>query len=165
MSENSVVPEDSEVAAEDYVEWDDDWDPGILPSVGVVPDEVEQEWQEFRRRAVDTHFDKETLLEGVEKFYSTQQVAQFLGRSNQWVYERLRGNKLTYTNGIPIQPQKVGKMGRRRFTLPIIREMAKSSYRQGNHTEEELEVVMEKILLAEFGPHVFADPQEKDPVQ
>lgn len=47
----------------------------------------------------------------------------------------------------PIKPIMVGR--RRRYSLPIIREIALSCYRQGNFKEEELKSVLAKIMLAE----------------
>lgn len=102
---------------------------------------------------------------GVEKVYSTKGAAEFFGRSNQWLYWGLRPDPetglqvFTYKNGQPILPERVGKMGKRRFTLPIIREIALSCYRRGQIKEEELEDVMARILLAEFGAAAFADAE------
>ena len=47
----------------------------------------------------------------------------------------------------PIKPIFVGR--RRRYSLPIIREIALSCYRQGNFKEDELKAVLAKIMLAE----------------
>jgi hypothetical protein len=46
-----------------------------------------------------------------------------------------------------IHPILVGR--RRRYSLPIIREIALSCYRQGNFKEEELKSVLSRIVLAE----------------
>lgn len=132
-----------------------------------TPETTQQEvltgWNEFRAKAAIQAFGKEALLSGVEKVYSTQQVAEFFGKSNQWVYWGLREDTDTgeqifsYKDGTPILPEKVGKMGKRRFSLPIIREIALSCFRRGNLTEEELLEIMAKILEAEFGQQAFAD--------
>jgi hypothetical protein len=76
------------------------------------------------------------LLDGVEKVYSTSEAARFFSMSNQWLYWGMRNNIFTYLDGTPIQPERIGKGGRRRFTLPIIREMALSCHRRGNLKQE-----------------------------
>lgn len=123
------------------------------PAVAV---QVQQNWDDFRRKVIAQHFDTESLLDGVEKVYSTASAAKFFGRSNQWVYWCLRNDIFQYKDGTPIRPERIGKGGRRRFTLPVIREMALSTYRRGNFTEQELREVMAKILLAEFGAGSFS---------
>lgn len=129
-------------------------DPAILA-------EVQRSWDEFRTKAAMRAFGEEVLLNGVEKVYSTAKAAGFFGKSNQWMYWGLRQDDpgaqvFTYKDGTPILPERVGKMGKRRFSLPIIREIALSCWRRGNLTEEELQEVMAKILLAEFGEGAFA---------
>lgn len=49
-----------------------------------------------------------------------------------------------------IHPIMVGR--RRRYSLPIIREIALSCYRQGNFKEDELKSVLARIMLAETTP-------------
>lgn len=124
--------------------------------------EVTANWDEFRRKVAAIHFDSETLMGGVDKVYSTKQAAAFFGRSTQWIYWGLRKDPETgeqvfaYRDGTPIQPIRVGKGARRRFTLPIIREIALCCYRRGNIKEGELQEVMARILVAEFGEQAFA---------
>jgi hypothetical protein len=126
---------------------------------------VQREWDSFKARVVTRHFDDQLLLSDVEKVYSTSRAAEFFGRSTQWIYWGLRNDPETgapvfvYKNGTPILPERVGTMGKRRFTLPIIREIALCCYRRGNLTEDELEAVMARILLAEFGSRAFANPE------
>ncbi len=119
--------------------------------------ELAQHWEEFVRNAQAKGFKNDSLLDGVQKIYSTSQAAAFLGYSSQWIYWGLRNEVFEYKDGTPIQPETAGKMKRRRFTLPIIREIAMSHFRRGNMTEEELNEVMKKVLLAEFGPEAFSD--------
>lgn len=122
---------------------------------------VQRNWDDFRRRMAERHFDTEALLDGVEKSFSTSEATAFFGRSTQWMYWGLRKDPETgeqvfaYKNGDPILPERVGKMGKRRFTLPLIREIALSCYRRGNLTEEELQDIFAKILVAEFGEKAF----------
>jgi hypothetical protein len=127
-----------------------------------IRDEVARQWNEYREWAKDRQFTQDSLLEGVEKIYSTTGAAKFFGRSTQWIYWGLRedpktGEQIfTFKNGEPIRPERVGKMGKRRFSLPIIREIALSCFRRGQFTEEELEATMARILIAEFGRKAFS---------
>lgn len=124
--------------------------------------EVQREWEIFKEKVITNHFDDELLMAGVEKVYSTARAAEFFGRSTQWMYWGMRKDPKTgeipfvYKDGTPILPERVGPMGKRRFTLPIIKEIALAAYRRGSFTEDELEMIMEKILLAEFGRRAFA---------
>ena len=59
-----------------------------------------------------------------EKFYSTGEVAEFFGKSVQWVYWAMRTGVFTQPDGAPIEPMRVGKNGRRRFSVPVLRDMA-----------------------------------------
>ena len=99
------------------------------------------------------------LLEGVEKMYSTSEAAQFFNKSNQWLYWGMRKGIFTDIEGNPITPIRVGSTGRRRFTLPVIREMALSCYRRGNLPESGLREVFKKILIAEYGEDAFEQPE------
>lgn len=73
-----------------------------------------------------------------ERFYSTGEVAAFFGKSVQWVYWAMRTGVFTRPDGAPIEPMRVGKNGRRRFSVPVLRDMARSCYRRGILTENEL---------------------------
>ena len=108
-------------------------------------------------RLIDT--DDDELMTGVEKVYSTAEAAEFFGKSNQWLYWGLRNNIFVDVNGNTIEPHRIGKGKRRRFTLPIIREIALACYRRGNLKEDELKAILRKILLAEHGEGAF-DPAE-----
>ena len=153
----------------DQVEWNDPEGAWVLDigrdaaSPEAAREAVHKEWDEFRRRMVSSRFTEESLLDGIEKVFSTSRAAEFFGRSVQWMYWGLRPDAKTgdhpfsYKDGTPILPERVGAMGKRRFTLPIIKEIAQACYRRGSFTYEELETVMEKILLAEFGRRAFAD--------
>lgn len=73
-----------------------------------------------------------------EKYYSTAEVARFFGKSAQWVYWAMRTGVFTDKDGVPIEPMRIGKSGRRRFTVPVLRDMARACYRRGIVTEDEL---------------------------
>ena len=124
-----------------------------------TPKQLAKDWKEFKKAAIEGDFDAESLTEGVQKVYSTSRAAAFFGRSNQWLYWGLRTGIFTYKDGSPIEPERVGPIGKRRFTLPIIREIALSCYRRGNLSEDELQIIMERILLAEFGEKAFAQSE------
>ena len=94
------------------------------------------------------------MLAGVEKVYSTSEAAKFFGKSNQWLYWGMRNNIFTQPDGSRIEPERIGKGGRRRFTLPVIRDIALSCYRRGNLKEPELKDIMVKIARAENGETV-----------
>ncbi|MEW2481720.1 hypothetical protein AB0876_19215 [Mycobacterium sp. NPDC049093] len=84
-----------------------------------------------------------------EKFYSTSEVAKLFGKSNQWCYWAMRNNVFTRPNGTIIEPVRLGKSGRRRFTIPVLREMARSCYRRGNLGENELATILVELAQAE----------------
>ncbi|MBU3706737.1 MAG: hypothetical protein FGM50_08680 [Mycobacterium sp.] len=73
-----------------------------------------------------------------EKFYSTGEVARFFGKSAQWVYWGMREGVFTYPDGSVIEPVRIGKSGRRRFTVAVMCDMARACYRRGILSEDEL---------------------------
>lgn len=73
-----------------------------------------------------------------EKFYSTGEVARFFGKSAQWVYWGMREGVFTYPDGSVIEPIRIGKSGRRRFTVAVMCDMARACYRRGILSEDEL---------------------------
>lgn len=98
--------------------------------------------------------DEELMAEaGVEPVFSTSEAAEFFDRSNQWLYWGLREEIFTHDDGTPILPDRLGEpdTGRRRFTVPLIREIAKSTYRRGNLTPDELKTIMRRCRYTELG--------------
>jgi hypothetical protein len=98
--------------------------------------------------------DEELMADaGVEPCFSTSEAAEFFDRSNQWLYWGLREGVFTRTDGTPIDPERIGDpvTGRRRFTIPIIREIAKSSYRRGNLNPDQLKTIMRRVRYTELG--------------
>lgn len=55
----------------------------------------------------------------------------------------------THTDGTRIEPLRVGGNGRRRFSLPVLREMARSCYRRGILSEDELLTLLAVLSRAE----------------
>lgn len=90
------------------------------------------------------------LLEdaGVTKTYSTGDVAQFFGKTDQWVYWVLREGVLDREDN-RLEAKRVGKSKRRRFTLDLIRKMAVSLYDRGTLPEDGLREVLLKLAKAE----------------
>lgn len=104
------------------------------------------------------------MLAGVERVYSTSEAAKFFGKSNQWLYWGMRNNIFTQPSGATIEPERIGKGGRRRFTLPVIRDIALSCYRRGNLKEPELKDIMVRIARAEQGEELKDIIPMPDPV-
>lgn len=90
-------------------------------------------------------------LVGVEKIYSTAQTARFFDKTPQWLYWILREGNLTKEDGTPIEPERApakNGLGRRRFTLQTIEDIALAGHRRGTISEPQLRTVIRKIILA-----------------
>jgi hypothetical protein len=120
-------------------------------------------YQRWRENAIKSGVVQDVLLFGVDKVFSTVETARFFGRSRGWVYWGLEPDPETgeapfsYRDGTPIVPERVpmGKLQKRVFTLADIYEIARLWHRRGNLNDEELEDVMDRILVAEFGQKAF----------
>jgi hypothetical protein len=97
---------------------------------------------------------------GLDPVFSTTEAAQFFDRSNQWLYWGLRKRVFTDKEGTPIDPERIKGAeakkvslhdGRRRFTLPILKDILHSSYNRGNITDDELKIILRRIKIAELG--------------
>lgn len=121
-----------------------------------------------------------SLVAGIERWYSAAETARFFGRTNQWIYDRLRKEKFRYRDGTFIKPiqfsEKVTfikkdpetgekeevteeRLGPYRFTLPLILEIAQSCYRDGTVKMNELKVIRRRVAEAEF-EEILCDPDE-----
>lgn len=80
------------------------------------------------------------LLAGAEA-YSTAEVAGFFGKTDQWVYWVLRVG-VARADGTIIEPERVGRSRRRRFTKSIIEEIAAALYRRGTLNLDGLRAVL-----------------------
>ena len=78
-------------------------------------------------------------------YYSTDEVAKLFRKSRNWVRWALRNNVFIRKDGTPIKPVRVGESSRRRFTLPLLHDMAKAAYRRGILDEIELEAVLDEL--------------------
>ena len=111
-------------------------------------------------RQIEDISDEQLLAEaGVVPVYSTTEAAQFFDRTNQWLYWGLGRDEeghapiFVHPDGSPIEPEWIGnpREGRRRFTLPIIKDILLSSYRRGNIEPEELKRILRRIRINELG--------------
>lgn len=87
-----------------------------------------------------------------EKYYSTGEVARFFGKSDQWVYWAMRTGVFIDKDGTRIEPLRIGRNGRRRFTVPVLREMARACYRRGIVSEDELLDLLAVLAREESEP-------------
>ena len=102
---------------------------------------------------MDAITDDELVTEsGVDPIYTTTEAAEFFDRSNQWLYWGMRTGIFLNEDGTKIDPPRSGGPGgRRRFTLPIIKEFLLASYRRGNVDPEGLRHILRRIRIAEMG--------------
>jgi hypothetical protein len=153
------VPQDILDAIETMDEFDEAWGLGTpVATVTRRPDKRKKRAPKVEPEPVDVDDipDEDLFLDsGVEPIYSTTEAAQFFDRTTQWIYWGLRGDPPVFvrTDGSPIIPDRLGPppRGRRRFTLPIIKEILLSSYRRGNISSEELNRILRRILINERG--------------
>ena len=80
-----------------------------------------------------------------ERIYSTREAAGLLGQPVNWITWALRKDFFTYADDSPIEPLHVGRGRRRRFTVGMLREMAKSCHRQGVLNERECERLLAEL--------------------
>ena len=82
-------------------------------------------------------------------YFGTADVARLFRKSQNWVRWALRNNVFIRTDGTPITPIRLGESSRRRFTLPLLHDMAKAAYRRGILDEIELEGVLRELAGVE----------------
>ena len=82
-------------------------------------------------------------------YFGTADVARLFRKSQNWVRWALRNNVFIRKDGTPIEPVRLGKSSRRRFTVPLLHDMAKAAYRRGVLDEVELEAVLDELTRAE----------------
>ena len=82
-------------------------------------------------------------------YFGTADVARLFRKSQNWVRWALRNNVFMRKDGTPITPVRVGESSRRRFTLPLLHDMAKAAYRRGILDEVELEGVLGELARVE----------------
>ncbi len=84
-----------------------------------------------------------------ERIYSTREAAGLLGQPLNWISWGLRQQFFTYADDTPIEPLRVGRSRRRRFTLSMIKEMARSCQRRGVMNRRECERVLAELAGTE----------------
>ena len=82
-------------------------------------------------------------------YFGTADVAKLFRKSQNWVRWALRNNVFIRKDGTPIEPLRLGKSSRRRFTVPLLHDMAKAAYRRGILDEVELEGVLRELAGVE----------------
>ena len=82
-------------------------------------------------------------------YFGTADVARLFRKSQNWVRWALRNNVFIRKDGTPIEPVRLGKSSRRRFTVPLLHDMAKAAYRRGVLDEVELEAVLDELTRTE----------------
>lgn len=80
--------------------------------------------------------------------YSTAEVARFFGKTDQWVYWLLREG-VTRDDGSLIEPERVGKSRRRRFTRFVVEEIAVALYLRGTLDRDGLRRVVAHLDATE----------------
>lgn len=76
--------------------------------------------------------------------YSTKEVANFFDRTDQWVYWVLRDG-VVRADGTPIEPERVGRSRRRRFTTENVEEIAAALHRRGTLSRDRLHEVIFRL--------------------
>jgi hypothetical protein len=96
-------------------------------------------------------------LSDIERVYSTEEAACFFGKSTAWLYWAMKsreeggGGLFYYPDGRPIEPERVGVKGIRRFSLDIIKNMSISLYQRRTIRLDELQEIVKRIRLARLG--------------
>jgi hypothetical protein len=101
-----------------------------------------------------------SLVAGIERWYSAAETARFFGRTNQWIYDRIRKEKFRFRDGTAIKPVQFSEGGPYRFDLALIQEIAQSCYRSGTVKMPELKLIMRRVAEAEFEEVLF-DPDDE----
>jgi hypothetical protein len=135
------------------------------------------DWNEERKKQVESQvhrileshdqmrqlseLEAQTILAGIERWYSAAEAARFFSRTSAWIYDRFSKKKFTHRDSTPITPVMVGDgpKPRMRFNLELIREIANSMYRDGTVKMEEYKVILTRIANAQF-QEVLLDPEE-----
>jgi len=92
---------------------------------------------------------RNTSAEPDVTYFGTADVARLFRKSQNWVRWALRNNVFLRKDGTPITPVRIGESSRRRFTLPLLHDMARAAYRRGILDEVELEGVLGELARVE----------------
>ena len=80
-----------------------------------------------------------------ETYFSTAEAARFFGKSPSWLSRAVRDGVLTYPDGSPIEPLRVGASGRLRFTTAVLRDIAHACHRRGTLCRRQLDAVLAQL--------------------
>lgn len=69
-----------------------------------------------------------------QKSYFVSDVAALFGKSDQWVHWVL--NNVPHPDGSPIEPERIGKRRRKRFTRPLVEGIVVALYYRGTLTHD-----------------------------
>lgn len=83
------------------------------------------------------------------KYFSTAEAAAILDKSAQWVLRRLKDRVFAYPDGSPVRPLRSGPGGGFRFTVPMLKAMAWSSYRRGDLDKRQMASVLQRLFYAD----------------
>lgn len=84
-----------------------------------------------------------------EQYFSTEQAAGFFGKSVSWLYRTMRQQVYSYPDGEFIEPLLIGKGRGWRFTLTMLREMARSGHRRGVLDDRQFDRVLGELARVE----------------
>ena len=87
---------------------------------------------------------------GLEPTYSAREAAALLGRSYCWLDQRVRKGEFVLVDGTAVQPLRTAG-GYRRFSLPMLKDIALSSYRNGWFSMDELKLAFRELVIAVYG--------------
>ena len=94
-------------------------------------------------------------------FFSTAEAARFFGKSADWLSRGLREGVFTNPDGASIEPLRVGRAGRLRFTLPVLRDIAHSCHRRGILSRRRRDGVLAALSDAESATDDVAPTRNK----
>jgi hypothetical protein len=86
---------------------------------------------------------------GVEPTYSAREAAALLGRSFSWLDQRVRKGQFVLVDGTTVQPLRTAG-GYRRFSLPMLKDIALSGYRHGWFTMDKLKFAFRELAMAAY---------------
>ena len=99
--------------------------------------------------APDDADDDDDDIDWGPRYFSTAEAAAMLGKSAQWVLRRLKDRAFTYPDGTPVGPMRSGPGGGFRFTAPMLKAMAWSSYRRADLSKKELAAALHRLFSAD----------------
>ncbi|MDH6284532.1 hypothetical protein [Prescottella agglutinans] len=84
--------------------------------------------------AADARLDALLAANSCPRTYFVSDVAALFGKSDQWVHWVLRN--VTHPDGSPIEPERIGKQRRKRFTRPLVESIVVALHHRGTLTRD-----------------------------